>query len=706
LLVALAAVLAVAGAPADEAADPRDIDRLVAELRAAEFTVRQAAELALVEIGPDALPALEKAARDPDPEVAMRARRALAAVRKIIVSRTHRLLDAEGKPMGGATAQITMRNPQTGEHTEVRMFTADRLGYLSLSDLRGRAHLYVIASRPDLGRARRQIRWSGRTRDVVLPMVRKSSAAHERAASGRVVGPHGEPVRDAGVSCSSIRTPGEGLIQWHYSADVLTDDRGRFTLYLPTGDDRRGERGKLIPPNSRFFLLVRPPAESGLFPCLAECRNTQAAGIVLKRPGRSYVLKFEKEKGGFLESGEELRGISLAYSEQSRGRGFSVDLGPARKSAKLLPGWYRARHQSVEYLPLELSEESPRELVFRLPPAVTYRGRVVMGVSGAPRGGAFVIGMSSVAHNNLALLTEQEWDRMEKLPCNPSVKDPILNRLRSCYGLESIARTDAQGRYELAAPRGRDIYGVIAFARDRLPFEHRARELKAGADGFVNVPDLVLYPAAKALVRPVSPGERISVWHEWLIDEEDQPAWAAGFLRAMEGKNAEIERLHWLKLDEKEPIYVPAGLRLRVRFSTPYHQQWTVVGPDQTIVVKQGDTVDIGDLAFVPSARISVTVVNREGNPVEGIPVRRHVHPGRAWSVPHNTDAKGVARFFAPSGSSGQMGVRDFPDRDAPEAKAANLTAPFRVAEDGQLVEACVIRLTDRQIELVLGGAQ
>jgi hypothetical protein len=42
------------------AADPAEVERLVRELGADEFATREAAQLALIELGPDAVPALER----------------------------------------------------------------------------------------------------------------------------------------------------------------------------------------------------------------------------------------------------------------------------------------------------------------------------------------------------------------------------------------------------------------------------------------------------------------------------------------------------------------------------------------------------------------------------------------------------------------------------------------------------------------------
>jgi hypothetical protein len=227
---------------------------------------------------------------------------------------------------------------------------------------------------------------------------------------------------------------------------------------------------------------------------------------------------------------------------------------------------------------------------------------------------------------------------------------------------------------------------------------------EADEDGHLDLPGLPLYPAAKVLVRPVFANGRLSVGHRWVIGKEDQPDWVAGFRQGMGDDKLLFERLHWLKLNEKQPIYVPAGLRFGLEFTAPYDEKWTAVGPRETLLLGPGEEADIGDVTFLPSPRITVTVLDDKGKPIEGIPLRRKHDSGGPWCVAHNTDANGEARFFSPAGSSGKVAVRDFPDREAPEAKQPNLTVSFQIGEDGKLASPCVIRLTAKQRDLILGG--
>jgi hypothetical protein len=541
---------------------------------------------------------------------------------------------------------------------------------------------------------------------LAFPLVPKGTPAYERALKGQVLDEGAKPVAQAMISCPAIRIPGEGLISADERSFVLTDDQGQFVIYPVARDQRREERGKLIPENSRFQLTVRSSKNSGLFPASVEAANTQPASIVLERPQHEHTFKLEKPDGT-LAGGEDLQSAYVTYSKQPRQRWVVLDRGLIREGGGFLPGFYTARMGNLEYLPLEVKDDSPGELVFRLSASCTYRGKIVDGKTGIPIEGAFVIAEAAVAENNLAALTYEEWDSLEKLPSQAPMDLPIIARLQTLYSFHGVVRTDAEGGYEITGPRGKETYALIAFARDRLPYSCRTYKLKIGEDGKMQVPDLPLYPAAKVLVRPVFEKGHISIGYYWSVEREGQPVWASAFRGPRWTSDIGFERLHWLKVNEQQPLYVPAGVQFKVMFDTPYDERWTVINPQVTLLLEPGQTKDLGDLKIVPSAKVEASVTDENGKPVEGVPLRKmrggQDEGDKTWSVAHNTDAEGKAIFYAPAGSSGKIAITDFPQRNAAAAKAAKVTVNFQVDKDGKQVEPCAIRVTAEQIQLLLG---
>jgi len=691
--------------------DPARTHRLIAQLGADEYAVRNAATNALIEIGDEALEALQRAAKSDDPEVALRARIAMRAIQDAGAFRTHRVVDSQGNPIAGIEVVFVAREPHTGHPTStvVGKTTSDSRGYLSMpdNDVNAASGFAAIAD-PRLGRAAVQVFQpsSKRPSTLAFPLVSEGTPAHERALKGRVLDEDAKPVARAMISCSMIRTPGEGLISADSQSFVLTDEQGQFAIYPVAQPQGREERGNLIPKNSRFHLTVRPPQPSGLFPASAEAANTQPASLVLQRPKHEHTFKLEKPDGT-LARGAELKSAYITYSRQLNQGTLTLDQRLIREGGRLLPGFYTARMGQLEYLPLEVKDDSPRELVFRLPLRRSYRGRIVEGITGKPLEGALVIAMTGVGYNNLAVLTEGDWDSLDKLPVRAPMDLPIVARLRTLYDFLELVRTDADGGYDVTGTRGRQPYALVAFARNRLPYSCHTRSLKDGQDGKTRVPDLRLYPAAKVLVRPVFENGHVSVAYYWSVEREGQPAWASALRGPRWNSEIGFERLHWLKANEQQPLYVPAGVRLKVMFDTPYDAPWTVINRDETLLLDPGQTKDLGDLKIVPSAKVEVRVTDEQGKPVEGVPLRKmqDVQDGgeRAWCVAHNTDADGRATFCAPAGSSGKIAIIDFPQRNVPAAKAANVTVGFRVGKDGKQVEPCTIRVTAEQIRLLLG---
>jgi hypothetical protein len=161
--------------------------------------------------------------------------------------------------------------------------------------------------------------------------------------------------------------------------------------------------------------------------------------------------------------------------------------------------------------------------------------------------------------------------------------------------------------------------------------------------------------------------------------------------------------VHWLTLNESQPVQVPASIRLQVRFETPYDDKWdaAVTG---AIQLEPGATKEIGDLQFAATLSVAVRVVDRQGKPVEGVPVRQKYHGDNAWSVAHNTDRDGLAQFHAPRKSEGQFWVSDLPGPQELRF-AENLLTRFQIGNESP-PNPFTITITDAQSTLLLGNGK
>ncbi|MEM7394708.1 MAG: hypothetical protein AAF492_20435, partial [Verrucomicrobiota bacterium] len=375
------------------------------------------------------------------------------------------------------------------------------------------------------------------------------------------------------------------------------------------------------------------------------------------------------------------------------------------RGGKLVEGSYWARYRALDYLSVTVQPGSPETLIFRLPPQLIYRGKVVDGPSGEPIAGGFVIAMSSVGRNNLALLNDTDWEQLATLPSGTSPDDAGLKQLRTFYGFKAFARTETDGTYELRPTPGEKIYSIIAFAQNRLPFKQRVISMKADETHQLNLEPMPLYPAAKAIVTPEHPADTPSVGHEWVVKPGPKPAWAKSLETFFDDSNRGFERLHWLSKNQAQPLYLPAEVPIAFRFHLPYDPQWTVDIPEKTLLLETGETGQLGPLRFIPSLEVPVRVVDQQERPVEGIPVRYQDGRSKAWRVAHNTDEKGEARFYVSPGHGGLFAVIDFP-RDAYPEGRPDVSVPVRLDGPAEPKASHVIRMTEIQIEQILKSRQ
>jgi hypothetical protein len=680
------------------------IASLIGSLGHERYAVREAAEKELAAFGASARSALERAVQHQDAEIAARARRILTGLPEL----THAVVDAFGSPVPWATVTISLvtKKEATSAAYEGITVESDDLGRIPIPALPSHDHMAVVdVYHADYGRGRYDVFAHTSETNLRLPLVREETEARRRAVEGTVSGPDGHPVAGAVVRCQHVRTPGAGLInalEPHGAA--ITDQDGRFHYYMPNENHDR-ERGELIPVNSSYHLTITVPHEQHLFPMAGMYSNLEANSIPLHRAMRFHRFRFQRADGEWIEDPRELQNIAIVFAgdELENNARVPLDQSVVAKGRFLLPGTYTATSllggSSVQFQPIAVTHESPEELVFRLPPAVVFRGRVVHGVTGEPVDGAFVMGFSSTARSNLALIASDDWSRLRAVELPPNPDDPAVKLLREHYGVEGLVHTDEDGRFEITQEPDEEFYGLMAFEEDFVPYKVRIFSLETKKRP-VEAGEFPLFPAANVMVRPVHKDQHLSVSPQWLPAESDQPAWIDRFHSAAHGQEREFEYVHWLRLNERQPIFVPSGVRLRLRFETPYDDKWAPVVVETPVQLHQGAVHEIGDLHFAASLPAVVRVLDGIGQPVEGIPVRRKYDDGDAWCVAHNTDAKGQAYFYVHPRSHGRFRVSDI---SAPRevAMAENLFADFKVTGQAP-AQPFEITLTDHQIELLL----
>jgi len=611
--------------------------------------------------------------------------------------------DALGEPLAGAAVEIWLASYR-GPRIRFGRTTLDNAGRLTWKILVGNlGTICFTVSHPDYGCAEVQEPFES-ARRLTVPVVRKGTAAAERGIYGRVVDPNGVPVAGATIECPNVRTLGEGLVNGlGEPCKGITDANGMFSFYLPNRKGRE-DRGELIPPKSKYHVRIEAPKALGLLPYDEPIDNGREVKIVLERGDRLRRLRFEDQNGPITDPAK-LQTITVSLRRPDRLL-LSLHYDDWKDGMLLPSGTYDATtfgvHGECRFEPVELTRESPQEVVFKLPTGVTYYGRVVHGITGRPMSGAFVLAMSSVSSDlRLWDLTAEQWDALHGLASDPPANDAALDPLRKAYGFTKLVRTDATGSYGIALEPQETFYGFVAFERDYLAVMYRKHELKPGEDRFAEVPTIKLFPAATVLVETVVDKEFTSIMPIWQIDEASRPAWVEDLLGIDKDPQSFLEYKHWVKPNARRPVPVPAGVGLRLKLEMPYDEEFCPILVPQEIRLAQGETADLGQFTLERAISVQVRVTDSAGQALEGIPIRTlEVGPDarQYWSVSHNTDEQGVARFHVVPNSTGSFGVLHHDET----VGVLKETLDYKVGGPEDAGREFILQLSDELVALLL----
>ncbi|MFC1677878.1 HEAT repeat domain-containing protein [Planctomycetota bacterium] len=476
----------------------------------------------------------------------------------------------------------------------------------------------AVVSRPDYGIVPVEHLSGSRDATIDLPLVDMTTKAGERAIWGFIIDSQGNPISGASITCSVVRGLGDAHMRsikgWDYA--VLSDEQGYFSYYLPA------ERKALIPPNAQYQVRVDAPDSHGLLPYEVKVPNGEETTIIMGYEGYFRTFVFEDANGPITDS-DKLKRTYIQITQKNKSpqslryrhwkNGLSFPLG--KYEAVTSDG----QGHRIEFEPIEVTQESPEELVFILPPSTdsdidfVYYGQVVDGITSEPMEGAFVFCKQTGEMGNFSQVSPEQWDALHELGDNPSVDEPALDPFKNICGIKKITRSDQRGNFEIGIRE--KFYSFIIIEQDYLGIERQTYGLKVDGDSDVDIGAIKLFPAATVKVEST-----IETVPQWLIDTQGNPVWVKELL-TINGWNRIDFTVHYKYLRPKfaQSFHVPAGIDLRVHFSAA--GKWCPV--TETINLRQGQTLDLGELNFKPMIEVCVKVVDSAGEPVEGIPVSK-----------------------------------------------------------------------------------
>ncbi len=626
--------------------------------------------------------------------------------------------DALGNPIPNATVEIYLAHEerqiligQGKTDSQAQLKLPFCLGYGevvlrvgSTSFHYGTVHPRFVVSHPDYGTTVVGLCSSNLTHTLFIPAVQPGSEADRRSIWGVVVDPDKNPVSGILIRATCVYPLGADLVCGipMQNCSVPTDEEGRFRLYLPTKKDNE-KIGTLIPPKAKYYVMIKPPKRLGLLPFKGKIPNGQETIITLEEnAGYFRTFVFEDENGPIADP-NQLRQIML-YIERpgKRNLWFKYD---NFKAGEVFPlGTYEAKIdrplREYKFGSIEVTADSPKQLVFKPSTSKLYYGQVVNGITGEPMPGVFVIDMDgSCSQRNLSMHTLEQWDALHDLPANPSAHDKGVAQLRNYYSFTKLVQTDDNGCFEMTVPPKRDFYELVVFEENYLSVFVPKGRLKPDDDGGVAVPVTKLFPAAKVIVEPRVEGwDRglLAIYAKWIIDKNDNPVWVQDFLAGCKkGRHKGIRKEFSLRPNKPQSFYVPAGLNLHIILHTPYNKEYSSITIAEHLNVQQGETLDLGRQEIQLAVKVFVKVTDSTGSPVEGLPVT--ALSGRYGGVTHNTDENGVVQFDMAQYSQGEF-VVEYDSGDDPNAMHLREAIPYEITGPEDANSVYILQVSDEML--------
>ncbi len=604
-------------------------------------------------------------------------------------------LDALGDPIPNAQVQIYM-----GYYDERTIWIGrtetDKDGVALLAFCEGTAEvrlrvgrtthcfdsspLHFVVDHPDYGQsvvvARPDI-WKEPVQSVLIPVVPAGSEADQRSVWGLVLDEQKNPLPGLHVRSSCFYPLGGKRIDVVSGQNfgVITDAKGRFRIYLPP-DENSLKIGWLIPPKSEYKISIRPPKNLGLLPFSGRILNGQETIITLERPGYLHTFVFE-DANGPIEDDDLLRRIIIRVKSLNKKSGLFLRYNDFIEGGLFPLGRYEARmpleadppFEPIEFFePIEVTSESPEQLVFKIIPK-KYYGQIVNGITGQPVEKAFVIDMYGNGGRNLSMLTGAEWQKLNTIERAISRFDKEFSEawriVDSCYSFTQIAPTDANGWFKMTPGAGEDYHKLIVFAKDYLTVIINVDGFESEADNWVKIPQVKLFGAAKIRVQTWAEGSydrsRPKVRPECIIDKQNNPSWVDDFLTGRDAEGSTfMNRIRidfCVDLNEQACFPVPAGLNLTLQLRPLYsnaEKNWVSLTVARNVNLEQGQVLDLGRHQILRPVPLLVSVLNSSEQAVEGVPVNACDQYGRQTS---NTDENGTAIFELAPDAKGQFVV-------------------------------------------------
>lgn len=606
--------------------------------------------------------------------------------RNLPQARSVRILDAHQDPIAEAEVSLVLTDGARRLGFRVPVGKTDTLGHIDLPALGNfnmRAHALYIAHR-DYGAT--QLVLSGRKRSATLSttLLHANSAALSKAVRGRVLDLQGRPVKQARVT---LLPAGRRAARGHRPPPDLvayTDDAGHFALGLPDEADER-----LLTPKQ--LVRVEAPAVAGLLPYIGECPVGEPSDILMGR-GHSLHRFVFADANGLITDPNVLGQIQVTH----RGAPYNVFTRTAdqwRDPIPTPPGQFDASHKSHYFRSVQISASSPESVTFAALPFPRYTGRIVHGITGEPLAGAFISFSRPFNDLQYSDFNDTDWTVLHQWSLSERQSAKAEALLRKYQTVDGLTRSSTTGRFRLethpdirSAPHPPTSLSV--FEKDYMPFSVSLERSKATAENVIDVGDVKLFPAARIKLGIDSAGDYVQIMPIPIIDPNNSPAWTQVFER-----HAHFSYHHWHRLESPRWIHVPAEVSFKL-YLNPGGSEWTPHLMESSILLEQGQTLDLGTVKLEPMMEVVIRVTDAKGQALPGVAIYRVQDPDR---VRFPTGHAGRARFhLGQTDQEGKRKVTIYPDTEG-EFEACwedkTVIQAFRFSNQGEASEEFVMMI-------------
>jgi hypothetical protein len=542
---------------------------------------------------------------------------------------------------------------------------------------------------------------------IHFPLIHDTSVAVDRALTAVVLDRNGVPVPGLPVVCRSASIKKIDAI---YSAEercaAITDENGRFRYYVPINEYTAKTKGKVIPLNTFYTLRIIPDDDTGLPPLITEVENGEERVLFLEESGNPHTFEFYDGEG--LIEGE--KGLQYVTLKIKRGDGVLRLNYEDWSKKKLFPngtyivefdsGWRTGQYKGRKtFEAVEVTDESPKKIVFKLPQAVTYTGRVIDGRTSLPIVGAYATTMLAIAPGRLADISEEQWEKIHRLGNDMPLDDPALEPIKKTFEYDQIVRTDENGYYTITTEPGIDFYSFFAFEENYIPVSKRVYPQKPGEPLVADVETIRLYPAARICLNVIADEDHMMVQPRWQIDKENSPQWASELMDYEDGRTVSMQYYSSFDANKTSYVFVPAYAYFTLKLNCPYNEIWAPITFDEAFYLEPSQLLDLGKIPLEKSLTIYVKAVNSANEPVIGISLRRRI--GNSGGHVHITDENGIATFYLPQNTKGSFFATDYSHRSDGTQVIEELNFQVGGPEDDNI--QYVMQLSDELIYYMLG---